>query len=403
MASSWIKRGLFGLIGAAVIAGGVYALRPLPVPVDTASVDRGALEVTIDEEGKTRIREIFMVSAPVAGTMLRSPLHAGDTVKAGDTVVAVIQPKSPEFLDVRSRRELEAAVAAASAAVSLAEAEVQKATSELRFAERDLERAVALSRTSVISEKAQEQAVLDVDSKKALLAIAEATLELKHQEHKSAQARLIGPETIAASHHNGSCCIEVKAPVSGQVLKVIAESEQIVPSGASLAEVGDPHDLEIIVELLSSAAVQIAPGAEARIENWGGGRSLAAKVTTIEPTGFTKVSALGVEEQRVNVILDLHDPPERWQALGHGFRVFVRIVRWRGDDILRVPLSALFRSANTWAVFRMVGGRALLTPVEIGQRNAHHAEVVSGLGEGDEVILYPSDRVEDDVRVQQRK
>ena len=386
----------------AVIAGAYFALRPLPVPVDTATVDRGALSVTIDEEGKTRIREVFMVSAPVAGKMLRSPLEAGDTVEAGKTVVAVIQPRSPAFLDVRSRRELEAAVAAAEAAVQLAKAEVEKANSELKFAQRDLQRSLELSRIRVISEKAHEQAVLDVDSKSALLAIAQATLELRRQEHKSARARLIGPENTSMFSDTTGCCIDVRAPVSGQVLKVIAESEQVVESGALLAEIGDPHDLEIIVELLSSSAVKLAPGAQATVENWGGLQDLSATIKTIEPTGFTKVSALGVEEQRVNVILDLTDPPDVWRALGHEFRVFVKIAQWHNDDVLRVPLSALFRTGNQWATFRLVDDRAALTRVKIDHRNDQTAEVLSGLNERDEVILYPSDRVEDGVRVTRR-
>ncbi|NNE24040.1 MAG: HlyD family efflux transporter periplasmic adaptor subunit, partial [Rhizobiales bacterium] len=384
---------------AVVVVGAFYALRPLPVPVDTAVIDRGALSVTIDEEGKTRIREVFMVSAPVAGKMLRAPLEVGDKVIAGKTIVSVIEPTSPTFLDVRSRRELQAVVAAASAAVSLASSEVEKANSELKFAEKDLKRANALSKTSVISEKAQEQAELDVDSKKALLAIAEATLELRRHELNSARARLIEPQSPDMVSDIGGCCIEVRAPVSGQVLKIIAESEQVVASGALLAEIGNPNDLEIIVELLSSAAVKIAPGAPATIENWGGSKNLSAKVTKIEPTGFTKVSALGVEEQRVNVLLELTDPPQDWAALGHEFRVFVKIAQWQSNDVLRAALSALFRDGNDWAVYKLVEGRAQLTGISIDHRNAHVAEVVGGLNEGDEVILYPSDRVDDDVRV----
>lgn len=403
MSTSWAKRALYGIAAAMAVAGTIYALRPLPVPVDTALVDRGALKVTIDEEGKTRIRDVFMVSAPVAGKMLRSPLEVGDTVVAGKSVVSVIQPTTPAFLDVRSRREMEAIVAAAGAAVTLAKAEVQKATSELSFAEKDLARALALIKTSVISEKAQEQAELEVDSKKALLAIANATLELRRQELNSARAKLIGPESTGMLSDIGDCCIEVRAPVSGQVLKVIAESEQVVASGALLAEIGNPRDLEIIVELLSSAAVKLRPGAVASVENWGGEKNLSARITTIEPTGFTKVSALGVEEQRVNVILKLTDPPDAWQALGHEFRVFVKIAQWRGDDVLRVPLSALFRSGNEWAVYRLENGRARLTKVRIDHRNADMAEIVSGLIKGNEVILYPSDRVEHDVRVARRQ
>ncbi len=402
MASNWIKKAVGLTVGAAAVVAVIYALRPLPVPVDTAKVDRGALSVTIDEEGKTRIREVFEVSAPVAGKMLRSPLEVGDRVVAGKTVVAVILPSSPAFLDVRSRRELTAAVAAAAAAIELAKAEVEKARSELRFSESDLRRALALSRTSVISEKAHEQAQLDVDSKKALLAIARATLELRRQELNSARARLTGPESPENITDSSGCCIEVRAPVSGQVLKVAAESERVLETGTLLAEIGDPHDLEILVELLSTSAVRIAPDATAVIEDWGGGYALSAKVATIEPRGFTKVSALGVEEQRVNAILKLTDPQDKWRALGHGFRVFARIEQWRNEDVLRVPLSALFRQDNTWSVYRFIDGKAQLTAIEIDHRNALAAEVTAGLKVDDEVILYPSDRVEDGVRVDRR-
>lgn len=404
MASIWIKRSLATAAFAAAVGALVYALLPQPVAVDAAMIARGFMQVTVDEEGKTRIREIYRISAPIAGKVQRSPRKVGDDVIAGETVVAVIRPNDPPFLDRRARRELEAAVSAARAAITHAETEVRKARTELRFAESDFERSKSLSQTNVISERAMERSALDVDVRKDALAAAEANLDLRKRELDSAQARLIGPEdTGVYAIDPPSCCVEVRAPVSGRVLKMVTESEQVVQAGALLLEVGDPKDLEIVVELLSSDAVKVAAGKEATIEGWGSGRSLKAKVRRVEPSGFTKVSALGIEEQRVNVVLDIVEPPDAWAELGHDFRVFARIVVWRSANVLRVPLGALFRSNSKWSVFRIEDGRARLVPVEIGQRNPEVAEVTSGLGEGDRVILHPSDRVGDGVSVEERE
>lgn len=402
--AKWIKRSLV-LVAAAIIIGGlVYALRPLPVPVDTAVLDLGALEVTIDEEGVTRIREVYRVSAPVAGKVLRSPREVGDPVTANETVVAVVLPGDPPFLDVRTRRELSAAVAAAEAAVALAEAQVRRAGSELAYVVAEMSRKQRLFRTNTISEQALEKARLDVETGKAALASEKATLELRKRELESAKARLIGPETPEVPKGNPSeCCVEVRAPVNGRVLKILNESEQRVQAGEPLLEIGDPHDLEIVVELLSSDAVGVAAGADAHIENWGGPHKLRARVNRIEPAGFMKVSALGIEEQRVNTVLDFLDTVENWRDLGHDYRVFVRIVVWRADKVLRVPLSALFRQGEDWAVFTMDNGEAHMTLVEIGHRNTRFAEVETGLDVGDRVILHPSDRVEDGVRVTERE
>jgi HlyD family secretion protein len=241
---------------------------------------------------------------------------------------------------------------------------------------------------------------LDVATGETAVSSALATLEVRRRELESAKAQLIQPGEGGA--RGGECCIEVRAPVSGRVLKIIAESEQVVAAGSPLVEIGDPSDLEIAVDLLSRDAVRVEPGATARIESWGGEGSLAAKVRRVEPTGYTKVSALGIEEQRVRVVLDLVDRPEAWRRLGHTFRVVARIIVWRGEGVVQVPIGALFRSGESWAVFVIADGRARLRALEIGERNQRYARVAAGLGEGEAVILHPGEAVRDGVRVEPR-
>ncbi len=404
MNATWLKRGAliaFVLLGA---AGFVYALAPKLVLVDTGAIAKAPMRVTVDEEGETRIREVYVVSAPIGGKVLRAPREIGDTVEQGKSLVAVIRPGDPGFHDVRTRRELRAAVAAAKATVTLADSEVRRARSELQFAESDLARAKRLSTRGTISQRALEKAVLDVDTGRAALAQSLATLELRKRELESAEAKLIGPEQPpAATDDERSCCVEVRAPVSGRVLKIHHESEQIIAAGANLLEIGDPHDLEIVVDLLSTDAVKVREGAPAHIEGWGGPGILNATVRRVDPAGFTKVSALGIEEQRVNTILDITDPKEKWARLGHDFRVFVRITVWSAEDALAVPLSALFRHGADWAVFRVEDGVARLVKLQLGERNTRNAQVLSGLEEGDRVVLHPSDRVADGVSIEQRR
>lgn len=396
-----VRRSIVVLIGLGVVALVVWALWPQPVPVDMAVVKRGPLEVTVEDEGITRIREVYTVSAPIGGKMLRSPREVGDKVEANKTLVASIEPTAPTFLDVRSQRINEAAVHAAQAGVDLAEAKVKESKSRLEFTRNDLKRAEKLAASKTISDRALEKAKLDVESEEAAVASAVATLEVRRRELESAKANLIQPGEINADTHTGHD-IHVYSPVNGRVLKIIAESEQVVPPGAPLLEIGDPHDLEIVVDFLSRDAVRIKPGDPARIESWGGDKILAAKVRRIEPTGFTKVSALGIEEQRVKVILDFTGPPSEWQSLGHGYRVIARVVIWHSNDALQVPLGALFREGDNWAVFVVADGRAERRLVTIGERNLHAARVLKGLKAGDQVVMHPSDRVHDGVRVEPR-
>ncbi len=400
MAGKWRSRVIWSAAAIGVVAAFAWALWPKPVLVDLATVGRGTLEVTVEDEGVTRIREVYTVSAPTAGKMLRSPLTVGDAVEANRTVVARFEPGDPIFLDARSRRVAEAAVEAAKSAVRLAETQVDQARSQLAFARSDLRRATELAERHTIPERSLEKARLDVATADTAVASAIATLEVRRRELESAAAQLIQPGEGAG--RAAECCIEVRAPVSGRVLRIIAESEQVVAAGSPLIEIGDPGDLEIVVDLLSRDAVRVEPGQTARIESWGGEGSLIARVRRVEPTGFTKVSALGIEEQRVKVVLDFVGEPAARQRLGHVFRIVARIVVWRGEGVPTVPIGALFRSGDGWAVFVVADGRAKLRPIEIGERNQRHARVVSGLAEGERIVLHPSDAVRDGVRADPR-
>ena len=397
-----VRRGIIVLIGLGIAALIAWALLPQPVPVDMATIKRGPLEVTVEDEGITRIHDVYTVSSPILGKMLRSPREVGDEVFADKTLVAEIEPTAPTFLDVRSQRVNEAAVQAAQAAVDLAEAQIRQAKSQLDFAKNDLRRAEELAASKTISARALEKAKLDVDSAEAAVASAVATMEVRRRELESARAHLIQPGEIKSGERSPSCCVEVRSPIDGVVLKIVAESEQVVQPGAPLIEIGDPSDLEIAVDFLSRDAVRIKQGDVARIESWGGDKILAAKVRRVEPTGFTKVSALGIEEQRVKVILDFTGPPAEWQQLGHGFRVIARVVIWHSDDVLQVPLGALFREGDNWAVFVVTDGRAERRLIAIGERNLHAARVLKGVKAGDKVVMHPSDRVHDGVKVEPR-
>jgi HlyD family secretion protein len=368
------------------------------------------MQVTVDDEGKTRVRHIYTVSAPIAGKVLRIShpdnkheisLHVGDQVKANETVVAIMQPTIPGFIDVRSREELQAAVAAADAAIVLAEAEIRRIEAALEFSRSDLQRAKTLSRSAVISPKALEEAQLDVTANEAALASGKAQLGVRRSERASIAAKLINPTSVTTPR-DPNCCIQIRAPVTGRVLRIVQDSEATVPAGAPLIEIGDPADLEVIADLLSTDAVKITAGSPVQIDGWGG-PLIKGKVTRVDPAGFLKVSALGIEEQRVRTTIDFGEPSEAWSRLGHDYRVIVHVQVWSAEDVLTVPVGALFRNGNDWAVYVVRDGRARTTVVKVGHRNAQVAEVVSGLDAGDRVVLHPSDRVRDGAAVAQRE
>ncbi len=395
-----VRRSITVALGLGLVALIAWALWPQPVPVDLATIGRGPLEVTVEDEGITRIHDVYTVSSPILGKMLRSPREVGDKVAADKTLIAEIEPMAPTFLDVRSQRVNQAAVQAAQAGVDLAEANIKQSNSQLEFARNDLRRAEELAVSKTISARALDKAKLDVDSAEAAVASAKATLEVRKRELESARARLMQPGDINAGARSA---VQVRSPIDGVVLKLIAESEQVVQPGAPLVDIGNPNDLEIAVDFLSRDAVRIKPGQPARIESWGGDKTLTAKVRRVEPNGFTKISALGIEEQRVKVILDFTGSPKDWRELGHGYRVVARVVVWHSDDVLKVPLGALFRQGDDWAVFVAVGGRAKLRLIKIGERNLHNAHVLDGLKDGEQVVLHPSDRVHDGVRIEPRE
>jgi HlyD family secretion protein len=312
-----------------------------------------------------------------------------------------MQPMTPSFIDVRSREELLAVVAAADAAVTFAEAEIRRIEAALEFSRDELRRAEALSRTGTISSRALDKAKLDVATNEAGLASARAQLGVRRSERASVAARLIDPSSVPAKA-NPTCCIQIRAPVTGRVLKIVQDSEAVVLAGAPLLEIGDPLDLEVVADLLSTDAVQIRPGSAVQIDGWGGS-SIQGRVTRVDPAGFVKVSALGIEEQRVRTTIDFAGASEAWSRLGHDYRVIVHVTVWKADEALTVPVGSLFRKGNDWAVFSVRARRARTTLVRIGHRNALLAEVLSGLSADDRVVLHPSDRVKDGAAVSQRE
>ncbi|MCL5778697.1 HlyD family efflux transporter periplasmic adaptor subunit [Limibaculum sp. FT325] len=396
------RRLTFWAIPALALAGGLAAaFWPRPVETDLARVERGPLISSVAEQGKTRIADVFVVSAPVGGRVLRVTIEPGDSVVANETVVAEIEPRDPEFLDVRSEAEARAAVAAARAAFAHAQALLEQARAELDFATAEVARVRNLRATNTVSERALEDAERSFRTRQAAVSTAEAAVEMRRFELEAAEVRLLRPEE--AQERAGSCpCIPIRAPVDGQVLRVLHESEGVVAAGTPLLEIGDPQALEFVVEFLSTDAVRIRPGQRAIIEDWGGAESLNGVVERIEPFGFTKVSALGIEEQRVNVIVDLTDPLEKRARLGHGFEAEVRVVLGEAESALKVPLTALFRDRDMWAVFEVVEGRARLRTVEIGERTDTEASIIEGLEEGARVVRFPDDRILDGLRIRTR-
>ena len=388
------KRLIRYVLGVVVLAAIlIWAFRPAPVSADFARVERGPLRVTVDEEGRTRVRDRYVVSAPVPGRMLRIELEPGDPVAASKTVVARFQPTDPALLDVRTRAELEARVRAAEASLGGARAERARVQAELTFARSELERTKSLVAGGAVAQRELEAAAQRAAALERALESAE--FAIRTAEHQLELARASLTQTRAGR----AAPIPLYSPVDGVVLRVLQESEGVVPTGQPLLEIGNLQDLEIVTDLLSSAAVAVQPVQNVLIEQWGGGYPLEGRVRRVEPSGFTKISALGVEEQRVNVLIDFEQPQEPHAGLGDGYRVEVRIVVWSRDDVLKVPTSSLFRDGEGWAVYKVIDGAARLQEVEIGQRSGLEAEVLSPLSVGDQIVVYPSDAIQDGVSV----
>jgi HlyD family secretion protein len=382
------------------------AFWPQPTMVDLGAVTRGAMTVTIDEEGRTRVAEPYIVSTPVAGRLMRVGVDPGERVVRGETVVAHMRPTNPSALDVRTREQAEAAVAAAEAALRVARADLNAAVAGRDLASSELDRIRKLAERDIASPAALDRARQEARVAAAAVETAEAAIAVREAELANARAQLIGfedPGLAAAIDSGAPDDIPIRAPADGRILRVFQESETTLPAGAPIMEIGDiEKGLEVVVELLSSDAVRVAPGDRVVIDDWGGPQPLHGEVERIDPFAITKVSALGVEEQRVPVTVSLDCPPDARCGLGHGYRVEARIVVWQDDDTLRVPASALFRTGDGWAVFVAEAGLAALQPVEIGRSNGVEAQVLHGLEAGDAVVLYPSAAVEDGTRIAQR-
>jgi HlyD family secretion protein len=388
------------VLGSAAIILGLLAIAlwPTTIAVDVATVAPGPLVVTVDEEGVTRVRERFIVSAPVSGRVLRIELDPGDRVKHGQVVARVRAEASP-LLDARARAEAEAVVETARAALGRARAEEERAKATLDQTRREFARLAPLAADRVIAKQELEAHESDVRVAQETVNAAAFAVRAATSDLRRAEARLT-PSTVEAPGR----VVTVTAPVDGVVLKRLRESETFVPAGEPLIEIGDEGQLEIVADLLSTDAVRITRGARAIIEQWGGEQTLAACVRRVEPSGFMKISALGVEEQRVNVVLDFVNasPPAR-MALGDGYRVEVRVVVWEAPSVLRVPTSALFRQRDKWAVYVVDQGRARRTLLDLGHQTGQYAEVLSGLADGARVILHPGDTLVDGARVRERR
>ena len=380
---------------AMAVAGIAWSLMPRPIPVEIATVAKGRFVASVDEDGKTRIRERYAVAAPLAGRLTRIQLKAGDRVASGDALATIVPSPAP-FLDPRSRREAEERLGAAEAARERTKAVVERAHAQSDQAKIDLER----TRTLVTRGAATAQAL-----ERAELAMRVADRDLRAAEfldhaagHELDQARAL----LARYQDGGDAPDErwnITAPVTGVVLKVVQESETVVSSGAPLLEIGDPRDLEIVADVVSADAVEIRPGADVVIERWGGSGPLSGRVRRVEPAAFTKVSTLGVEEQRVNVLIDVLSPPEQWSGLGDGYQVDTRITVFTRDDIAVIPAGALFRRGDTWNVYVVEDGRARSRAIGLLRRSGRLAAVREGLATGERVIVYPSDQISPGVRV----
>jgi HlyD family secretion protein len=396
--AAW-RRYLPYAIGAALLLLLIKAVSPTPVAVETGVITRGPLTVTVLEEGKTRIRHRYLITPPVAGYLNRVPLRAGDRIEAGQTVLATIQPQPASFLDPRARAEAEARVKASEAARMQRETQIERARAALDLAQKELVRAKELKKSGAIATKEWDTAENQVSILTRELNTSQFALQVAEFELAQSKAALNQVQTPLTENIDP---LKIIAPVDGYVLNVHEESARMIMAGTQIMEVGDATDLEAEIELLSSDAVGVRPGADVSIEQWGGEAPLRGKVTVVEPGGYTKVSALGVEEQRVKVRVNFVDPLPPGTLLGDRFRVEARIVTWHGDNVLQTPTGALFRRGGDWMAFLFDGGKARQTKVEIAHNNGVAAEVRGGVTEGQRIILHAPDAVVDGAKVKPR-
>lgn len=381
-----------------IVAAGVFALitiwlRPKPTKVDVAKAIRGPMRVTVDGEGKTRVRDRYVVAAPVAGRLRRITLRRGDAVETGQVIAQIDSlPLTP--LDPRQRAEAIGRVNAAKDAKREIDKMIDRSKALYDQARRDCERCEILVRSGDISRQELERAQTAVATSFREYEAARSRAESASHEVEVASAALLAANQ---SESPARAAVKVQAPTRGKVLRVVEESERVVVAGAPLVELSNPSMLEVVIELLSTDAVKVSPGAHVFIEEWGGSEALEARVRMIEPSAFTKVSALGIEEQRVNVVADLTTPAA---ALGDGYRVEGRITVWQADNVLQVPVSALFRQGESWCLFVVENGEASLRQVEVGQRTPFEIEIKSGLDEGAQLIIHPSNQIQEGLRIE---
>jgi HlyD family secretion protein len=388
-----------GLILLAIAAAIFFSVREKPVPVEVARVTRGALAITVDDEGETRVANLYIVSAPVSGQLLRVPLKPGDKVVAGRTVVARLQPAAPEPLSSRRYAEMQATIRSLEAQYASAGARVREANAGQVLAAQEYARVDQLAQAGFVSKASLDRARAARDQADALVAEAGEAAKAARHGLDAARAQLV----TAQSGGRGLGAVAVTSPVAGVVMRVPQESERVVLAGTPLVEIGDPDQLEVVTDLDSADAVRVKLAAPVLIDAWGGGRPLMGKVRLIEPYGFTKISALGVEEQRVNVIITFAEPRKAWERLGHGYRVVVRITISSVKNVVQIPISALFRAGNRWSAFVVGGdGKARLVYLDIGDMSDDMAEVRKGIEPGTRVILHPGDQVKNGRKVEER-
>ncbi|WP_395339410.1 efflux RND transporter periplasmic adaptor subunit [Ningiella sp. W23] len=379
-----------------------YSFRPTTVLTDIQQVSKNDLVISVTEEGRTRIHDTYVLSAPVTGNLRRIESEVGDEVTLSDTVVAIIEPIDPAFLDPRTEAQAKADVEATASSQTLAQAQVEQVEAELEFALTELNRMRELRVNNSVSQRELDTAERVYKTTRAELATAQAALQMRVFEHERAKAQLMSPAADQAPVPECDC-INITSPVDGKVLTILNKSEGVVQAGTPLVEIGNPRQLEIVVELLSFDAVNVEIGQRAIISNWGGQSDLEGVVSHVEPIGFKKISALGIEEQRVNVIIDFTSDYEQHARLGHGYQVDVTIVLNEIKDVLTLPISALFRENQDWAIYAVVDGEVEKRIVELGQRNNFHAELLSGLEQDESFILHPNDQTVDGAKVKQRE
>lgn len=379
----------------------VFAFTPEKLKVDMISVVEGDLIIVVEGEGKTRIHDIYTIYTPIDGRVTRIESNAGDIVTAGKTIIANMYPANPAFLDKRSETQAKADINGAEAALSLSSSRVRQAQAQLTFDQSEYKRAQELFKSNMISTAELERSEIQLTMQKAEKETAIANQTLMASRLKAAQAKLLQPESIG-DMQSAVCQVCIYSPVDGHVLRILHKSESIIPVGTALVEIGDPRDLEVNIEMLSTNAVKVNVGDKAFIKRWGGTVDLEARVKVIEPSGFTKISALGVEEQRVNVILTLTEPYDKWQSLGDAFRVEADIIIDHIKGVNNIPLSTLFRHNGIWSVFKVIDGEVFLQAVTVGKRNSFFAEISQGLSVGEKVIVHPNNSIETGLNVVQR-